>query len=446
MCKTEDAAKMAEKEGLLPPNHFGGRPGMGTMDSIHMVVKTIKDAWRKGLVASVLFLDVKGAFPSVAMDTLIHKLRMRGVPREHVEWVKRRNMGRKTKIVFDDYESEPFNVDDGLDQGDAQSLILYILYNANILLIPVLQNGEWSFIFVDDVALITTGADFADTHRKLKEMMEREGGVLEWARKHNCTFGIEKFQLLDAGRKTISNPLGTGKRIPMHRPTLVIAGQRIKPVSHVKFLGINIDQGLRWKEQGAAALAKGAAWLLQFGRLAKPSKGVAYQHIQRLYTSIAIPRILYGADIFLTPHQKCGGRGTVKSVTRDRLASLQGRVANMIAGGMRTSPHDTAEAHANLLPFHLLIDKVRHAAAIRMATLPPTHPLYKPVRDAASRLVKTHPTPLHDLMHRYNIKPDNMETIEAIRKGPKWKPKAKSGSISRRRKRWRRRNEGVMMQ
>jgi len=24
MCKTEDAAKMAEKEGLLPPNHFGG--------------------------------------------------------------------------------------------------------------------------------------------------------------------------------------------------------------------------------------------------------------------------------------------------------------------------------------------------------------------------------------------------------------------------------------
>jgi len=276
MCKTEDAAKMAEKEGLLPSNHFGGRPGMDTTDSIHMVVKTIKDAWRKKLVASVLFLDVKGAFPSVAMDTLIHELRMRGVPKEHVEWVRRRNTGRKTKIVFDDYKSAPFNVDDGLDQGDAQSLILYILYNANILIIPVLQNGEWTFIFVDDVALVTTGVDFAETHRKLKEMMEREGGILEWARRHNCTFGIEKFQLLDAGRKTITNPLGTGKRIPMQRPTLLIAGQRIKPVAHVKFLGINIDQGLYWKEQGAAAIAKGTAWLLQFGRLAKPSKGVAH--------------------------------------------------------------------------------------------------------------------------------------------------------------------------
>jgi len=137
MCKTEDIAKMAEHEGLLPPNHFGGRPGKGTTDSIHMVVKTIKDAWRKKLVALVLFLDVKGAFPSVAMDTLLHELRMRGVPKEHVEWVRRRNSSRKTKIIFDDYESEPFNVDDGLDQGDTQSLILYILYNAGILIIPV---------------------------------------------------------------------------------------------------------------------------------------------------------------------------------------------------------------------------------------------------------------------------------------------------------------------
>jgi len=90
-----------------------------TTDLIHIVVKTIKDAWWKGQVASVLFLDVKGVFPSIVMNTLIHELRMRGVPKEHVEWVKRRNKERKTRIIFDDYESELFNVEDGLDQGDA---------------------------------------------------------------------------------------------------------------------------------------------------------------------------------------------------------------------------------------------------------------------------------------------------------------------------------------
>jgi len=409
MCKTEDVAKMAEREGLLPPNHFGSRPGKGTTDSIHMVVKTIKDAWRKKLVASVLFLDVKGAFPSVAMDTLLHKLRMRGVPKEHVEWVRRRNSGRKTKIIFDDYESEPFNVDDRLDQGHVQSLILYILYNAGLLAIPVFRNGEWTFIFVDDVALVAIGKDFVETHEKLKKMMEKDGGVLEWAQKHNCSFGIEKFQLLDAGRKRVLNPLGTGKKIPMQRPTLVIANQRIKPSPHVKFLGLHIDKGLRWKEQGAAAIAKGAGWLLQFGRLAKPSGGVSFQHIRRLWLSVAVPRILYGADIFLMPARGCGDDAESKKIggfTCSKLSAIQGRVANMICGGMQKSPRDAAIAHANLLPFHLLVDKVRYGAAIRLATLPTTHPLHKPVKNAAAHLVKSHRTPLHDLMHRYRIQPE----------------------------------------
>ena len=38
-CKTEELVMMCEKTGLLPENHFGGRPGRVTMDSIHMVVK-----------------------------------------------------------------------------------------------------------------------------------------------------------------------------------------------------------------------------------------------------------------------------------------------------------------------------------------------------------------------------------------------------------------------
>jgi hypothetical protein len=60
-CKTEDLVLMCEKTGILPSNHFGGRPGRATTDSVHLLVKTVKDAWRKGEVASLLCLDVKGA-------------------------------------------------------------------------------------------------------------------------------------------------------------------------------------------------------------------------------------------------------------------------------------------------------------------------------------------------------------------------------------------------
>ena len=88
-CKTEDLVIMCEKTGILPSNHFGGRPGRATTDLIHLMIKLVKDAWRKGDVASLLCLDIKAAFPSAALDVLFQEMRRCRIPKEHVEWFRR---------------------------------------------------------------------------------------------------------------------------------------------------------------------------------------------------------------------------------------------------------------------------------------------------------------------------------------------------------------------
>ena len=88
-CKTNMLVEQCERTGVLQYYHFGGRAGRSTVDSIHTLVSSIKNAWRKGKVVSILFLDVKGAFPSVAIDRLAHELRVAGIPVEHVEWMLR---------------------------------------------------------------------------------------------------------------------------------------------------------------------------------------------------------------------------------------------------------------------------------------------------------------------------------------------------------------------
>jgi ribonuclease HI len=98
-------------------------------------------------------------------------------------------------------------------------------------------------------------------------------------------------------------------------------------------------------------------------------------------------------------------------------------VAISITGGMASSPGDALDAHAHLLPVHLLIDKVLYRAALRFTTLPPTHPLYEAVKNAALRHVKRHPTPLHYLLNNYpGLKPHLVETIAATRMKPTWTP------------------------
>ena len=102
--------------------------------------------------------------------------------------------------MFDDYKSDTFDIKEGIDQGDMHLLITWIIYNHQILKIFKKANKETGLLFVDDTAILVTGEDFNNTHRKLKDVMSREGGVMEWARTHNCMFGIEKFQLLDLTR------------------------------------------------------------------------------------------------------------------------------------------------------------------------------------------------------------------------------------------------------
>ena len=160
---------------------------------------------------------------------------------------------------------------------------------------------ETEFLFVDDTAILVTGPDFNNTHAKLKDVMRREGGIMEWADMHNCVFGIEKFQLLDLTRRKVKDPLQPGKRIPMQRQDLNISGQIVKSMTTVKFLGIHIVRELKWKEQIAAAIGKGKDWLRRCNRLAKTSGGVAGHQMRRLYLAVVILRMLYGADIFLGP-------------------------------------------------------------------------------------------------------------------------------------------------
>ena len=166
----------------------------------------------------------------------------------------------------------------GLDQGDPLSVILYIIYNTPLLCIRLPPRRAAMLLFVDDVAIITSGPTFADTHTLLTDIMEKEGGVLEWARLHNCSFGIEKFQLLDASR-----------RCNLLRTPLVLGQQSIASRTSAKFLGVIVDNQLRWKEQGAAALRKGQAWVGQICRLSQATKGVSRAHMRRLYLAIAVP-------------------------------------------------------------------------------------------------------------------------------------------------------------
>lgn len=68
----------AEKANVIAPGHMGGRRFRSTEDAGISLVTWIKIKWRRGLIVTGLFLDVKSAFPSVHTKRLWYTLKTKG--------------------------------------------------------------------------------------------------------------------------------------------------------------------------------------------------------------------------------------------------------------------------------------------------------------------------------------------------------------------------------
>ena len=410
----ENISHLVELHQLLPKTHFGGRPGMTTTDAIHYLVHKIKQAWANDQVASILFLDVEGAFPNAVTDKLLHNLEKRRIPTVYINFITQLLTNRRTKIKFDDYTSDLIEITNGIGQGDPLSMILYIIYNADLLEIIDDDQLEDALGYVDDIAIIAIGNDFEETTTRLQNLMIKHEGGLDWSRSHNSKFEINKSAVLHLTRKTRIDPEDVRNRIPLIKPPLIVNHQTIGEVQIYKYLGILINNQLRWREQSQRAVANATKWLLQYRRLTRPSSGTSARLMRQLYISVALPKITYGIDVWYTPPNKSAGQ-TKNSGSAATLRQLQKtqRIATLaITGTLRSTPNDFADAHAGLLPIELALQKATHRATIRLLTLPPTHPLHSIIQYTKTHPPRRHASPIANLLRIFNLSGTNIETIQ----------------------------------
>ena len=138
-----------------------------------------------------------------------------------------------------------------------------------------------------------------------------------------------------------------------------------------------------------------------------------------------MPRIAYAAEVWYTPVAPSTENPRVRTGSvriAQKLGSIQRRALVTLSGALRSTATNILEVHSNILPMHLALNRACCRSAIRLATLPPSHPLSKPVNRAAKRYVKSHRSPLHELFHYTQISPSTMEKILPTRRRPNFTP------------------------
>ena len=132
----EDMSFMHEKHQLLPDTHFRGRLGKNTSNAMHYLVNKVKGTWRWHKVATVLFLDIEGAFPNAVTERLLHNMCMRRLLEPYVHLIEQMLTNQHTRLRFDGFTSDLVAIDNGIVQGNPLSMLLYLFYNADLIASP----------------------------------------------------------------------------------------------------------------------------------------------------------------------------------------------------------------------------------------------------------------------------------------------------------------------
>lgn len=267
-----------EEKQLIPTHQFGFRNKHSTIEQVHRIVNIIEKSLEGKKVCSAVFLDVAQAFDKVWHEGLFNKLE-HYLPRQYSELIKSYILDRHFRVKYDNEYSNIKAIKAGVPQGSVLGPILYLIYTCDL---PQPKQATVA-TFADDTAILVVDDDAEIANKKLQKVVNQ---INSWTKKWRIKLNESKSTYINFTNKKV-NPL-----------TLTLNNSNIPYANTAKYLGMNLDAKLRWKEHIKKKLEeiklklKGMYWLL--GRRSQLS---VYNKIL-LYRQVIKPIWMYGIQLW----------------------------------------------------------------------------------------------------------------------------------------------------
>ena len=272
-----------EHKNLLSKYQCGFRKNHTATDHIIRIESDIRKGYMRKQHTTAVVLDIKNAYDMVHKPALIFKLQQLGL-RGHMAFYLYNflNGDRSFRVKHRSIFSDSYNTQTGLPQGSCLSPILFnIMINDLFKDIP----PDVSFsLYADDSAIWCTTPDYDIGIHRLQTALHK---VERWSEKNGLEFSAQKFAFM------------IFTKFPSIRPEALptLNNNPIPLVSHFKFLGVVLDSRLSMSHHVTHIQSKCKRRLNLFKCITSAS-GVDRHTLLRLYTTIILPIIEYGAVVY----------------------------------------------------------------------------------------------------------------------------------------------------
>ena len=313
-----------ETNKILSPHQNGFRPGRCTSDNIVQIIDSIQRGFQKDSYTIVTFLDFKNAFDKVNKAALLIKLHKTGIRGRTATFIKQFLMNRTFNVRCGNTYSPNFSQEHGLPQGSVLSPTLFL-----IMINDLFENNapyiKYS-MYADDVAFWTTHHDINIAQNNIQTALNY---VNTWCEKWGLPISPTKSAAI-----VFSPP-----RLPCHNPPqLTINNQNIAYVTHYKYLGVTLDQKLKFNEHFLDIIQRCSRRINIMKCIAGQDWGADRRTLLQLYKTLIRPIIDYNGFLY----------DDISNDKIDSLQIIQNNALRIITGAFRTSPVVNLHIEVNL--------------------------------------------------------------------------------------------------
>ena len=220
-----------ESHHLLHDHQGAYRCGRSSDQILLYSIDMIVSALDNGLAVCAAFLDLRKAFDSLDHSILLERLHQLGVCDVELRWFCDYLSDRLQRVKCGDSYSEWGSVLGGIPQGSALGPLLFLVYVNDM----PLQVKDGDLVqFADDTCIICSGK----THKEVSEMLCSDlCSLSSWIRGSHMEINVKKSSIMWFNVRSIKG---------FKSPPISLNGSPLSQVSTHKYLGVQIDEHLKW--------------------------------------------------------------------------------------------------------------------------------------------------------------------------------------------------------
>ena len=311
---------------ILYEHQYGFRKGHSANHAVITLVERVAKALDTGKIVVGVYLDIRKAFDAIDHPILLRKLYSLGIRGNLYTWIKSYLTNRSQFVMYNNSKSETKFITHGVPQGSILGPLFFIVFMNDF---SRASNILFSILFADDTTVIIEGQNYNNLILTLNTELNK---LDVWLQANKLTLNTDKTHYMVFHRA----------RIKSKTEKISIRNNAKDKVKSTKFLGVIIDDKLKWTEHIQYIKNKISK---SIGILIKIRPYLDKVTLRNLYFTFVYPYLIYCVEVW----------GNACDTHLDPIIKIQKKCVRVITFSHYPEPTESLFKDLKILAFKKLV-------------------------------------------------------------------------------------------